>query len=93
MKQFDIITFDCYGTLIDWEKGIVEAFMRAAAEDGVRLDESRIVSEYSAAEPIIERGHYQRYRNVLGDAAELLVVGAVDGRAAHDHAATSPDLG
>jgi len=70
VKQFDIITFDCYGTLIDWEKGILDAFLRAAAEDGVRLDESRIVTEYSAAEPIIERGPYQRYRNVLGDAAD-----------------------
>lgn len=70
MKQFDIITFDCYGTLIDWENGIRSAFVRAAAEDGVGLDESRIVSEYAAVEPVVERGHYQRYRDVLGDAAD-----------------------
>ena len=70
MRQFDIITFDCYGTLIDWESGIRSAFIRAAAEDGVRLDEPRIIPEYSAIEPIVERGRYQRYRGVLCDAAD-----------------------
>ena len=24
--RFDALTFDCYGTLIDWETGLVEAF-------------------------------------------------------------------
>ncbi len=70
MTQFDIITFDCYGTLIDWESGIRAAFLRAAAEDGVELDEARIVDAYSAVEPLIERWHYQRYRDVLGEAAD-----------------------
>ena len=37
-RRFDMITFDCYGTLIDWETGISEAFRDAAAADGVSLD-------------------------------------------------------
>ena len=37
-RPFDVITFDCYGTLIDWEAGITEAFRDAAAADGVNLD-------------------------------------------------------
>ena len=37
MARFDVVTFDCYGTLIDWEGGIREAFRRAAAADGVTL--------------------------------------------------------
>jgi FMN phosphatase YigB (HAD superfamily) len=37
-RPFDVITFDCYGTLIDWEAGITEAFREAAATDGVSLD-------------------------------------------------------
>ena len=30
MRPFDVITFNCYGTLIDWEAGIAEAFLRTA---------------------------------------------------------------
>ena len=26
MRRFDVLTFDCYGTLVDWERGIAEAF-------------------------------------------------------------------
>ena len=37
MVQWDVITFDCYGTLINWEEGIRVAFdgfaKRADAED------------------------------------------------------------
>jgi putative hydrolase of the HAD superfamily len=33
-RPYDIITFDCYGTLIDWEAGISTAFVSAAAADG-----------------------------------------------------------
>jgi FMN phosphatase YigB (HAD superfamily) len=33
MRRYDIITFDCYGTLIDWESGIANAFLEAATED------------------------------------------------------------
>ena len=70
MAQFDIITFDCYGTLIDWESGIREAFLKAAAAAGVSLDPAAIMNAYSAVEPAVERGKYQRYREVLSQAAE-----------------------
>lgn len=68
-KEYDVITFDCYGTLIDWESGIREAFMRAAAEDGIRLDEKGIIAVYSAVEPVVERERYRRYRDVLTESA------------------------
>ena len=41
---YDIITFDCYGTLVDWEGGISVAFMEAAAEDGVCLSREEILT-------------------------------------------------
>ena len=34
-KQITFVTFDVYGTLIDWETGIADAFKKAAAADGV----------------------------------------------------------
>ena len=68
-RQFDFVTFDCYGTLIDWETGIRTAFMRAAREDGVNLDESRVVPTYADVEHVVEREKYRRYRDVLAETA------------------------
>ena len=68
-RQFDFVTFDCYGTLIDWETGIRAAFIRAAREDGVNLDESRIVPTYADVEHVVEREKYRRYRDVLAETA------------------------
>jgi len=33
-RPYDIVTFDCYGTLIDWDGGIAGGFARAVAESG-----------------------------------------------------------
>ena len=68
-RAFEVITFDCYGTLIDWEAGIGTAFQKAAGEDGVRFDESRIIETYAASERAVEAGEYQSYRIVLRESA------------------------
>jgi 2-haloalkanoic acid dehalogenase type II len=68
--DYDIITFDCYGTLIDWESGIVSAFLSEAAGDGVALDAESIIRAYMAAEPAVEAGGYRPYREVLGETAQ-----------------------
>jgi len=54
MKDFDLITFDCYGTLIDWETGIFHAFRNEAAKDGCQLERGSVISAYVAAEAEIE---------------------------------------
>lgn len=64
-KQYDIITFDCYGTLIDWEGGIRDAFRRAAAEDGIAIDETELIRTYATTEAVVEHERYRRYRDVL----------------------------
>ena len=69
MEPFDIITFDCYGTLIDWEAGIISAFQSEAAKDRVELNGDQIIAVYSAEEPAIESGPYCQYREVLGETA------------------------
>jgi 2-haloacid dehalogenase/putative hydrolase of the HAD superfamily len=68
-KEFDYVTFDCYGTLIDWETGIREAFVQAAADDGVRLDPALITPAYADVERVVERERYRRYRDVLSETA------------------------
>src|SRR5215212_11054881 len=68
-RPFDVITFDCYGTLIDWEAGIAESFLRAAAEDGVRLEAQAVLRAYASVEPIVEQERYRRYADVLTETA------------------------
>lgn len=65
MLNFDIITFDCYGTLIDWESGLVGAFQSEAARAGLTLKASDIVAAYMAEEPEVEAVGYRPYREVL----------------------------
>ncbi len=69
-RLYDIITFDCYGTLIDWENGISTAFAHAAAADGRQLDRDQVLQAYSEVEPSVEAETYRRYRDVLTDAAQ-----------------------
>jgi 2-haloacid dehalogenase/putative hydrolase of the HAD superfamily len=69
LDDVDIITFDCYGTLIDWETGIVTAFQREAAKDGLVLERDAIVEAYMSEEPRVEAAGYQSYRGVLTETA------------------------
>jgi 2-haloalkanoic acid dehalogenase type II len=68
-RLYDVITFDCYGTLIDWEAGISAAFATAAAADGYALDRTRMLKAYAKIEPIVEAEAYRRYRDVLTETA------------------------
>ena len=65
MRRYDIVTFDCYGTLIDWEQGIADAFRDA----GLELDRDAVLRAYAEHEPIAEQPPFRPYRDVLGDAA------------------------
>jgi len=67
---YDIITFDCYGTLIDWESGIVNAFLSEAAVDGIELEAESIIAAYMSEEPGVEAGQYRPYKEVLRETAQ-----------------------
>jgi 2-haloacid dehalogenase len=63
--RFDAITFDCYGTLIDWEQGILNALQPVLAPRGVEADDDQLLERYARHEAELERGPYLRYRDVL----------------------------
>src|SRR5690242_4835450 len=67
-RSYDIVTFDCYGTLIDWVSGIDRAFSQAAAEDGIVIWPDDVIRLYGEIEPIVERD-YRPYRDVLIETA------------------------
>ena len=66
MPKYDVITFDCYGTLIDWESGICAAFESAGVEGEEAL------REYARVEPQVESGPYRSYRQVLAETASRI---------------------
>jgi len=74
-RPFDVITFDCYGTLIDWEGGIGAAFTAAAALDGVTLDRTAVLQAYAEVEPAVEAEGYRSYRAVLAETARRVAIG------------------
>ena len=68
-RPYDVITFDCYGTLIDWEDGISTAFAHAAAAEARPLDLTQILHAYADIEPSVEAAPYRPYRDVLTETA------------------------
>ena len=65
MRRPRIITFDCYGTLIDWNDGISAALIAEGERQGLHAARETILEAYHAAEPRVQSGHYRTYREVL----------------------------
>lgn len=72
MRRFEVLTFDCYGTLIDWERGLGDAFATAARAGGVVLDRATLLAAYHEIEPVIQAERYRSYRDVLALTARRL---------------------
>jgi 2-haloacid dehalogenase len=68
-KNIQWITFDVYGTLIDWESGVADAFEREARRDGFTIDREQVVDLFLAATQDIQSGSYELYAEVLRQAA------------------------
>lgn len=66
---FDTLTFDCYGTLIDWQGGIGEAFRVEAERQGGSVDIGAILQAHAEIEPQEQAGPYRSYRDVLRQTA------------------------
>lgn len=68
-RNFAYITFDCYGTLIDWETGISTAVIQAAGPQGVDVTRERVLELHARIEPEVQRGPFKTYREVLAEVA------------------------
>ncbi len=64
-SRFTTISFDCYGTLIDWEAGILPTLRAVLANHGQALPDAAILEFYGEFEALAESGPYQSYRDVL----------------------------
>jgi len=62
---FTHLTFDCYGTLIDWEAGILTALRPVLECHGRAADDETLLRLYARYEAEQEAGDYRPYRDVL----------------------------
>ena len=65
LRQFEVLSFDCYGTLIDWERGILGAIKPVLLAHKVVVSDEAVLETYAAIESEIESGPYRSYRNIL----------------------------
>jgi 2-haloacid dehalogenase/putative hydrolase of the HAD superfamily len=68
-SEIEWVTTDCYGTLIDWDKGISEAFEKEAVEDGLTLDTRALLARFYEIQYEVMGGSYELYAEVLRRAA------------------------
>lgn len=64
-EKYDALTFDCYGTLIDWESGIADALRPVMRAHGVQVSDAELMGLYAEIEAAGKSGVYRRYREVL----------------------------
>ena len=63
--RFKVLTFDCYGTMIDWETGIFSALRPILAAHRKSIPDSDLLQLYSELEASAEQGEFLCYRDVL----------------------------
>jgi 2-haloacid dehalogenase len=67
LTRYEALTFDCYGTLIDWEQGIVTALDAWARKRGATLAPDEALALFGRHETIRERSMGNTlYRELLG---------------------------
>jgi 2-haloalkanoic acid dehalogenase type II len=64
-RGFQVVSFDCYGTLIDWESGILAAMQPVIARHELVASTDDVLCAYARAESAVEAGAYLPYREVL----------------------------
>jgi 2-haloalkanoic acid dehalogenase type II len=70
MTRADWLTFDCYGTLIDWEGGVADALGPFL---GAGTDRRGLAARYIQIEAEVEHEAYRPYRDVLAEASARLM--------------------
>lgn len=55
LTRFKALSFDCYGTLIDWEAGIAAVLAPWAEEQGLDLSDEELLLAYAGNEAAVER--------------------------------------
>ena len=72
-NRYQWLSFDCYGTLVDWETGISDAVAEALASHGVSKSQTEILQLFADAEPRVQSSpSYLEYHRVLREVMALI---------------------
>jgi 2-haloacid dehalogenase len=71
-SRFEYVSFDCYGTLIDWESGLLGYLRPLLQNKGRDVSDAQILNLYSEYEPNQQDLAYRRYREILTSVARDL---------------------
>jgi 2-haloacid dehalogenase len=64
-KEVNFVTFDVYGTLIDSDTGVYEAFAKEAEKDGYTIARDELIQLFKETQKEIKSGSYELYAEVL----------------------------
>jgi 2-haloacid dehalogenase len=64
-KHISFVTFDVYGTLIDWDTGAYDAFRAEGDRDGFTVERDQLIPLFHEVQKQIEAGSYELYAEVL----------------------------
>lgn len=64
-KDIQFVTFDCYGTLIDWEAGAFDAYQKEADRDGFTVNRDTLIPLFLDIQHEVQSGSYELYAEVL----------------------------
>src|SRR5919107_27928 len=64
-KDITFVTFDVYGTLIDWEDGAYKAFQKEADRDGYTINKDELIPLFHSVQREIMSGSYELYAEVM----------------------------
>jgi 2-haloalkanoic acid dehalogenase type II len=73
-RPYEVITFDCYGTLIDWERGLCDGFAAAAAASGRPVDTAAAMRLFRETEPVVQAETFRSYRDILAETGRRVAV-------------------
>lgn len=69
-SHIKLLSFDCYGTLIDWESGISAAVSDILDTHGITATATEILELHAELEPRAQAGAYKSYREILGEVVD-----------------------
>jgi 2-haloacid dehalogenase len=72
LEQYTVLTFDCYGTLINWEQGILSALRPLLTAHGCSVPDDDLLERFATLESAAEAGAYRPYKAILSHVVEGL---------------------
>ena len=71
--RFDWLSFDCYGTLVDWETAIATAVSGVLESRGMGMTRTEILGLFANVEPRVQGSEtFLKYRDVLRTVMEFM---------------------